>query len=169
MIDFICEVGRILFIESNSRDWRGCRGFRCCGKVVISTLVLKASADCALQDGMRNGAGTSYSNDRHGYDRQGYDRQGYDRQGYDTHYDSRLPFHDSSSNDRHEPSLEETDRAIALALAEEEQQSSSERHHPSHVFFCFCVYVCDSIWSRIAPIHMRRVHLDQFYEFIDFL
>ncbi|XP_024399365.1 LIM domain-containing protein HDR3 isoform X2 [Physcomitrium patens] len=77
-----------------------------------------------FDDGMRNGAGTSYSNDRHGYDRQGYDRQGYDRQGYDTHYDSRLPFHDSSSNDRHEPSLEETDRAIALALAEEEEQSS---------------------------------------------
>ena len=61
-----------------------------------------------LQDGRRNGEGSSYSHDRHGYERPQY-------------YDTRPMYNDRFPYGRGGPSSEEDDRAIALALQEEEQ------------------------------------------------
>ncbi|KAG0617179.1 hypothetical protein M758_5G170200 [Ceratodon purpureus] len=58
--------------------------------------------------GRRNGEGSSYAHDRHGYDRP-------------HHYDTRPMYNDRFPYGRGGPASEEDDRAIALALAEEEQ------------------------------------------------
>jgi hypothetical protein len=82
-----------------------------------------------LQDyGRRNGEGSSYAHDRphHGYDRP-------------HHYDPRLMYNDRYPYGRGGPSSEEDDRAIALALAEEEQ------YRECHVFMEFL------LWMSLAP------------------
>ncbi|XP_024365337.1 protein DA1 [Physcomitrium patens] len=61
------------------------------------------------------GVGSSYSNDRHGYDR---------------HHELRPPKYDRPSYERGEPSSEETDRAIAIALSEDEYQSAKRGGRP---------------------------------------
>lgn len=91
------------------------------GRFILQNLLLRAtSTDGLLQDGRRNGEGNSYAHDRHGYDRP-------------HHYDTRPMYNDRLPYGRGAPSTEEDDRAIALALEEE------ERHSECHgAFWNFC-------------------------------
>jgi len=90
------------------------------GRFILPDLFI----DGFLQDGRRNGEGNSYAHDRHGYDRP---------HQYDTQpmYNGRPPY------GRGAPSTEEDDRAIALALQEEERHSECQ-----YAFLNFLLWFC---------------------------